>query len=99
METRSTVLPHGGIGFGADTSSKVERHVSSRIDDGGSRRRGAAKSQWRTCAKVRAQGGGTVWRHGGIIVGSTKFIGILTLKMARQFASGDESCRCSLSVC
>jgi hypothetical protein len=35
----------------------VERRVSSCVNNGGPRRRGAVESQWRTHAKVRAQPG------------------------------------------
>jgi hypothetical protein len=45
----------------------VERRVPSCIDDGGSRWHGAAESRRRTRVVMRAQGGGAVWRHGGIV--------------------------------
>ena len=47
--------------------SEVERRVSSRVDDGGSQRRGAAESRRRMCAEVRSQGGGAVWRRGDVV--------------------------------
>jgi hypothetical protein len=70
MATHIAVLPIGGIilehmliGGG----SEVERRVCSRIDDAGSRRCGATKSQRRTRAEVCVQGAGVVRRHGGVI--------------------------------
>jgi hypothetical protein len=36
------------------------------MDDGGFWRRGAVKARLRVRVVLRAQGGGTVWRHGGV---------------------------------
>jgi hypothetical protein len=43
--------------------SQVERHADSRVDNAGSRRDGVAEARRMTRFKVRAQGGGAVWRH------------------------------------
>jgi hypothetical protein len=45
--------------------SEVERHVPSCIDDGGFWRSGAVECQM-LHAVLRAQGGGTIWCHGGV---------------------------------
>jgi hypothetical protein len=47
--------------------SQVEWRVAFRVDNGASRRLGAAESRRRTWAEMRAQGEGAVWRHGGVI--------------------------------
>jgi hypothetical protein len=47
--------------------SQVEWRVSFRVDNGASWRLGAVESRQRTWAEMRAQGGGTVWRYGGVI--------------------------------
>ena len=39
----------------------------SRVDDGGSRRHGAAGSRRWACDDGRAQDGGVAWRRGGVI--------------------------------
>jgi hypothetical protein len=47
--------------------SQVEWCVTFHVDNGASRRLGDAESRRRTWAEVRAQGGGAVWRHDGVI--------------------------------
>jgi hypothetical protein len=47
--------------------SQVEWHVAFRVNNGASRWLGAAEYRRRTWAEMRAQGGGVVWRHGGVI--------------------------------
>jgi hypothetical protein len=63
MVTRGGILPLWGIILEqtlASGGSKVERHVSSRIDDGGSWRRGATEDRRRVCVVLHAQGEGNV---------------------------------------
>jgi hypothetical protein len=45
----------------------VEQCASFLVYYGGSRRRGATESRQRAQVAVRAQGGGSIRRHGGII--------------------------------
>jgi hypothetical protein len=69
MVTRGAILPLWGIILEwtlASGGSKVERHVSPRINDGGSWRRGATKDRKRVCVVLHAQGEGNDRRHGGI---------------------------------
>jgi hypothetical protein len=83
--------------------SQVEWRVAFLVDSGASQRLGAAESQRRTWAEMRAQGGGVVWRHGSVIGRIGNFMWILTLKIAWRFDGGDNFCsvymRYSLSVC
>jgi hypothetical protein len=46
--------------------SEVEWCVPTRIDDVVSWRRGAAEARRRLHDVLHAQGGGTIWRHGGV---------------------------------
>jgi hypothetical protein len=68
---RTTPLSLLGASFLEQTlargGSQVEWLVAFRVDNGASRRLGAAESRRRTWAEMRAQGGGAVWHHGGVI--------------------------------
>jgi hypothetical protein len=68
---RATPLSLVGASFLEQTlargGSQVEWCAYSRVDNVGSWRHGTAVSRWRTRVEVRAQGGGAVWRHGGVI--------------------------------
>jgi hypothetical protein len=61
MATRGAVFPLWGMFWMqslARGSSEAERRVTSRIDDGGSWRRGTAKAERRLFIVLRVQGGG-----------------------------------------
>jgi hypothetical protein len=77
----------------------VERSDSYRVDDGRSWRRGAAESRQRTHVEVLMRGGGAMVASS---VGSTKFMRILTMKIAWWFDGCDDICsmymRCLLRV-
>ena len=48
------------------------------VNNGESRRRGAAGSRWRTCADGFAQGGGAVWRRGYVDGRPDKVIALIS---------------------
>jgi hypothetical protein len=50
------------------SGSEVERCVPSRIEDGRSWRHGATEDRWRVRVVLHAQAGGTIRRHGGVVV-------------------------------
>ena len=68
MMVNGVVLLHRGIVFGADAGWRgllVERRAIFRIDNGDSAAWCSGVSEW-MCANGRGQGGGAVWRHGGV---------------------------------
>ena len=81
----------------------MERSGIYRVDGGESRRYGAAGSRWRTRADGRPQGGGVVWRHGGVDNRPCKvnaLIHILKMGSRKMVAATSGACTCgALRVC